>query len=143
MSKVEQTFATRNQSTAQISENRQIFIFDNRFKEEIFKNGTLASVSLKAGQLVVRNGANVSLATDSNLEDVVGITAYEGESTLEANGTKNINICTKGTIDGTALSLPENVTLETAVGNKTLSDVLEGLGFHIDTSTIENTKIEN
>ena len=67
----------------------------------------------------------------------------EGESTIEANGTKNINICTKGTIDGTALSLPEGVTLETAVGNKTLSDVLEGLGFHIDTSTIENTKIEN
>lgn len=143
MSKVEQTSATRNQSTAQISENRQIFIFDNRFKEEIFKNGTLTSVALKPGQLVVRNGANVSLATDSNLEDVVGITAYEGESTIETNGTKNINICTKGTIDGTALSLPENVTLETAVGNKTLSDVLEGLGFHIDTSTIENTKIEN
>lgn len=143
MSKVEQTSATRNQSTAQISENRQIFIFDNRFKEEVFKNNTGAAVELQSGQLVVRNGVNVSLATSLNLANVIGITAYEGTTEITPNGTKNINICTKGTIDGTALSLPENVTLETAVGNKTLSDVLEGLGFHIDTSTIENTKIEN
>ena len=143
MSTVEQTVATRNQSTALISENRQIFIFDNRFKEEVFKNDTEAAVELQSGQLVVRNGVNVSLATSLNLANVIGITAYEGATEITPNGTKNLNICTKGTIDGTALALPDGVTLETAVGDKNLSDVLEALGFHVDSSTVENTKIEN
>ena len=54
-----------------------------------------------------------------------------------------INIGTKGTIDGNALTLPTGVTLNTMVGDKTLGDVLEGIGFHVDTSTVEHTDFDN
>lgn len=143
---VEQVLATRNQSTAVISEGRRIFIFDNRFKEGVFKNNTAGELELSCGQLVVRDkdvAEGFLPATAANLADVIGVSAYEGKTTLAANETRNINIGTKGTIDGTALVLPEGVTLNTAVGNKTLNDILEGIGFHVDTSTVENTRTEN
>ena len=38
--KVEQTVSTRNQSTANFSTGK-LFIFDNRYKEGVFKNTTL------------------------------------------------------------------------------------------------------
>ena len=143
---VEQTTATRNQSTAIISEANRVFIFDNRYVEGVFKNNTGADFELSHGQLVVRDVAVADgflPATAANLANVIGVSAYEGKTTLAAGTTRNINIGTKGTINGLALVLPAEVTLLTTVGNKTLKDVLEGLGFHVDTSTVENTKLEN
>jgi hypothetical protein len=145
MSKVEQTVATRNQSTAVITSTRPIFIFDNRFVEGIFKNGN-ASADLQGGQLIVRDTTipnGFKAADDANLADVIGISAYEGKSTLAANETVSLNIGTKGGIDGNLLVFPDSVTLDTVVGNITLRDYLEQLGFHIDTSTREHTKLEN
>ena len=143
---VEQTTATRNQSTAIISEANRVFIFDNRYVEGVFKNNTGADFELSHGQLVVRDvtvADGFLPATAANLANVIGVSAYEGKTTLAAGATRNINIGTKGTIIGLALVLPAGVTLLTTVGNKTLKDVLEGLGFHVDTSTVENTKLEN
>ena len=145
MSKVEQTVATRNQSTAVITSTRPIFIFDNRFVEGTFKNGNAEAV-LQGGQLIVRDTTipnGFKAATSANLADVIGISAYEGTSTLAANATASLNIGTKGTIDGNLLVFPATVTLATAVGNITLRDHLEKIGFHIDTSTREHTKLEN
>lgn len=142
---VQQSGATRNQSTAVISDSKRIFIFDNRYKEGIYKNNAGAAADFSGGMLVVRDTAVANgflPATSANLADVVGVSAYEGTVSLPAAGTTNVNICTKGTIDGTLLVLPATVTLNTAVGNKTLTDVLEDLGLHVDTSAVENTKIE-
>lgn len=146
MSGVTQTTATRNQSTAQISDSKRIFIFDNRFVEGIFKNTTAGNLEIQGGILIARSKtvANGFIpVTSENLADTIGISAYEGKSTLAANQEVSMNIGTKGTIDGNLLVLPSGVTLNTVVGNKTLRDVLESLGLHVDTSSIENTKIEN
>ena len=145
MGKVTQTTKTRNQSTALITAFASIFIFDNRFEEVVFKNNSGEELELTAGQLVVRDTAvagGVLPATFANLADVIGISAYEGSTILADAETKNMNIGTKGTIDGNLLVLPDGVTLNTTVGNKSLRDVIEALGFHVDTSSVENTKIE-
>lgn len=146
MSGVTQTTATRNQSTAVISDSKRVFIFDNRFKEGIFKNTSGAPFTMAHGMLVARSKtvANGFIpVTVDNLADVIGISAIEGSVELAAGNDVNMNIGTKGTVDGNFLILPATVTLNTVVGEKTLNDVLEGLGFHVDTSSVENTKIEN
>jgi hypothetical protein len=151
MSTVQQTTATRNQSTAVITSSQPIFIFDNRFKEGIFKNNTGAAFEAKAGQLIMRDSAVpngfLPIVDASGLPQVIGISAFEGPLDIANNGTVSMNICTKGTIDGNLLVLPSGVTLNTTValtdGDKSLSDVLESLGLHIDTSAREHTKIEN
>ena len=146
MSGVVQTTATRNQSTAVISHSKRVFIFDNRFKEGVFKNTTAGPFTIAHGMLVARSKtvANGFIpVTADNLADVIGISAIEGSVELAATNETNMNIGTKGTIDGNFLILPATVTLNTVVGEKTLNDVLESLGFHVDTSSVENTKIEN
>ena len=137
--------ATRNQSTLDIS-YKTVFIFDNRFDSADFKNNTAGSLNLLPASLVCRNTAapaQVIPATVDNLADVIAITGNEEILTLAAAGTLNISICTKGTIDGLNLSLPAGVTLNTVVGTRILRDVLESLGFHIDTSATEHTKPDN
>ena len=142
---VTQRNATRNQSTADFQLKR-VFIFDNRFKEGAFKNTTAAAITLLPASLVARDTAIVDgfkPVTAANLADVIGISANEQSIDLVVNGTTNINICTKGTIEAIHLALPATVTLNTAIGNKTLKDVLEGLGFHIKENTLEMTKFDN
>ncbi len=80
--------------------------------------------------------------TSSNLADVIGITAVDGSVALDGGETSFINICTKGTIDGNFLTLPSGVTLDTVVGAKILRDIIESLGIHVDTSSVEQTKAE-
>lgn len=151
MSSVTQTTATRNQSTAVITSSQPIFIFDNRFKTGIFKNNTGAAFEAKAGQLLKRDPAVVDgflpVTDAAGLNTLVGISAFEGPLSLANNATTSMNACTKGTIDGNLLVLPEGITLNTVVtltdGDITLNDVLERMGFHIDTSAREHTKIEN
>lgn len=143
---VTQRNATRNQSTADYVA-KQIFIFDNRFVEGVFKNTTAGAYSLKHGELVARSTADANgfiPVTVDNLADMIGVAKIEaGPIVLTAGSTANINIGTKGTIDGNLLSLPATVTLNTVVGNKTVRDILESIGFHVDTSSIENTKADN
>lgn len=89
-------------------------------------------------------GSGFIPVTSSNLADIIGVTAVEsGPVTLPDSESLNINIGTKGTIDGNMLVLPSGVTLATVVGNKTVQDILEGIGFHVDTSSVENTKFDN
>ena len=142
---ITQRNATRNQSTADYNLSR-IFIFDNRFVEGIFKNTSGATADHQGCMLVARSTAVVDgliPVTTLNLADVIGVSAYDGTVSLANNATANINYCSKGTIDGTMLILPATVTLNTVVGNKTLRDVLESLGLHVDTSAVDNTKYDN
>ena len=136
---------TRNQSTADYQIKR-IFIFDNRFKEGVYKNTDVAEATLAPYSLAARSATIVDgliPVAAGNLADVVGITANEQSIVLAAAGTTNINICTKGTIEAIHLSLPAGVTLNTVVGAKTLKDILEGIGFHIEENAVENTKFDN
>jgi hypothetical protein len=145
MSDVTQRNGTRNQSTADY-QTRKIFIFDNRFIDGKYFNNTAGALDVQTGLLVVRDKvtpANFLPATAANLADVVGIVDSEGVVSLGAGLTLVISVCTKGTIDSNQLVLPAAVTLDTVVGNKTLRDVLEAIGFHIDSSTVENTKFDN
>ena len=142
---VEQTVSTRNQSTANFSTGK-LFIFDNRYKEGVFKNITAGVLEHQGGNLVVRSKTianGFEPATADNLADVVGVSAFCGSKQFAAGETANINIGTKGTIDGNLLELPTGVTLNTVVGNKTLTDILEDLGLHVDTSAVEHTKFDN
>lgn len=141
----EQTVSTRNQSTVNF-ESKRLFIFDNRFTEGVFKNTTAGEFSLQAGILVARDTAvanGFKPVTAANLADTIGISAYEGKTTLAVGQTANINIGTKGTVEITALVLPDGVTLSTTVGNKSLRDVLEALGFHLNEGAVEMTDFDN
>lgn len=142
---ITQRNATRNQSTADYS-HKCIFLFDNRFREEVLVLSTPVSneeVDNQAveGKLVVRNGTDISLATDANLANVIGILKMDESVEIPDTGSVNVNIGTKGTIDETGLVLPDGVTLSTAVGSITLRDKLESIGFHLE-ETIEHTDFE-
>lgn len=142
---VTQTVSTRNQSTANY-EHKNLFIFDNRFVEGVFKNTTGAAFDLLGGLLVARDTETPNgfkPVTAANLADVIGISAYEGKTTLAANETANMNIGTKGTVEINSIVLPATVTLSTVVGEKTLRDVLEGLGFHLNEGAVEMTDFDN
>ncbi|MBB6236498.1 hypothetical protein HDC90_001110 [Pedobacter sp. AK013] len=147
MQTINQRNATRNQSTADF-EVKRIFIFDNRFERGVFKNTTGGSFTLQAGMLVVRDTAvtgGLLPATALNFQDAIGIAAMEEDVVLANNETVNIMYGTKGTVDGLKLVLPATVTLNSvATGDtKTLGDLLNGLGLHLDLTTVENTKFDN
>lgn len=138
---VNQTKSTRNQSTAQFTENC-IFMGNNRFE-----NGTIsvsATTVIKDGMPVVRNVSKpnaFSLATSSNLKDIVGVTKVGlFDVSLVASTDLNIAVCTKGDIDANGLVLPATVTLNTVVDTtKVLRDVLNNVGLNI-VNTTERTK---
>lgn len=135
---VTQRNVTRNQSTADY-ERGCIFLFDNRFKEITLPIS--ASTDLKTGMLVCqKNDGTFELATDSNLENIVGVLKTGGDFTATADA--NVNICTKGTILQSGLILPTGVTLATVAGNKTVEYLLESLGFHLE-DAVEHTEFEN
>lgn len=140
---ISQRNVTRNQSTADYAVKR-LFIFDNRFTEGIYKNNTLVDITLKTGMLVARGAVAGGLIpiTADNLANTIGIAAQEGDVLLAPNATSNINFCTKGTIMTNHLVLPAGVTLDTMVGNKSLRDLLESIGFHLEFA-VENTKFDN
>ena len=146
MTKVTQRNATRNQSNADY-EIKKIFIFDNRFVPGTFENVSGGAVTLEPGTLMLRSLVTadgfVPAIAGATLANVVGISANEDAFELADAGLAPINVATKGTVDGNLLTLPGGVTLDTVVGNKTVKDILEGIGFHIDTSAVEHTKFDN
>ncbi|QHJ82250.1 MAG: hypothetical protein [Caudoviricetes sp.] len=140
---INQRNATRNQSTVDYSTSK-LFIFDNRYKEGTYINSTAGVQTHERGTLMVRDAqGRLTNATAENLADIVGVSAFEGKIEATASQSFIINICTKGTIDGTLLKLPATITLQTVVGDKLLTDVLEDLGLHVDTSAKQNTKFDN
>ncbi|MFN0254500.1 hypothetical protein [Pedobacter ureilyticus] len=144
---VTQRNATRNQSTADY-QSKKIFIFDNRYIEGVFKNNSGGSFTLSPGMLAVRDIAVAGgflPATADNIADVIGVVAVDGSVVLANAATANVNVCTKGGIDGNMLILPATVTLNTVPTDaaKTVRDILEGIGLHIDTSSVEMTKFDN
>lgn len=145
---VTQRNATRNQSTADYV-SKSGFIFDNRFIDGVYKNTTGSSKELKHMELVARSltDANGFIpVTASNILSAIGIAKIEdGSITLANNATATIFIGTKGTIDGNMLVLPAGVTLNTVPedATKTVRDYLESIGFHVDTTTVDNTKADN
>jgi hypothetical protein len=112
-------------------------------KTDLVATGTGDSPTWVYTQGAATTGSGFIPVTSSNLADVIGVVAIEGVNALGSGDSIACNICTKGTIDGNLLTLPSGVTLETVVGNKELRDVLESLGLHVDTSTVENTKFDN
>lgn len=103
--------------------------------------GAAAAITIVAGTAAIATG--LIPVTSGNLADVIGVSALEGTVDIGIDQSLNINYGTKGTIDGNALTLPSGVTLETVVGAKTLRDILESLGLHVDTSSVDNTKFDN
>jgi len=135
---------TRSQSTADIR-HKHVFLFNNTYQSAIFLNNTPGELTLKMGSLVVRNTASpaqVIPATTDNLADVIGIVAVDDDFVLDTTETLDINYGTSGDVNENELVLPSGVTLDTAVGNKTLRDVLNGQGFYLRKTT-NNTKFDN
>lgn len=112
-------------------------------KTDLVQTGTgaAATITITQGTAAIADG--LIPVTSSNLANIIGIAAMDSSVDLAINQELSINFGTQGTIDGTQLVLPSGVTLNTVVGAKTLKDVLEGIGFHVDTSTVENTKYDN
>ena len=142
---VTQRNATRNQSTADFQQ-KKIFLFDNRFENGVFKNNAVADIDVVAGLLVARDTATANgliPVTALTLANVVGIVNIDGTVTLAENETADVAYATKGTINGNLLTLPARATLNSTVGSKSLKDVLEGIGFHVETNIVENTNFDN
>jgi hypothetical protein len=152
---VNQTESTRNQSRATY-EQKVVFLFDNRFQEEVCWNEEV-SPGGSSGVIMTRINEGATGSVEPLVSDfegldseavgrIVGISAtdFEGQS-------QPINICTKGTVSS------NHLLIKTATGNKfepadvervnlatglRLRDVLEKLGLHLQ-SSVEHTKFDN
>ena len=117
--------ANNSYSEAQYSD-KKVFVFDNRFQ-----NNEQTADAVVYGGLVARKSAGVVEAlTVANIAKVVGISA----SNVETSGS--LVYATKGTVIENNLTLPATVTLDTIVGDVTLRDRLEDLGFHLEFAAI-------
>jgi len=82
--------------------------------------------------------------TSANLADTIGIAVVDGGPvTLPDSESLNVAYGTRGEINATYLVLPSGVTLDTVVGNKSLEDILEGIGFDVNRTIVENTIYDN
>lgn len=104
--------------------------------------GANPTITIVAGGSTASAGGLIPV-TSSNLADVIGILTYEGVGELGTDDELQVNMCIGGEIDGTELELPSGVTLNTVVGNKTLKDVLNAVGFVVRDNVVENTKFDN
>lgn len=104
--------------------------------------GANPTITIVAGGSTASAGGLIPV-TSSNLADVIGILTYEGVGELGTDDELQVNMCIGGEIDGTELELPSGVTLNTVVGNKTLKDVLNAVGFVVRDNVVENTNFDN
>lgn len=111
-------------------------------KTDLTATGTGTSPTFVIVSGTSTTGGGFIPVTSANLADTIGITATDGAITLPDSESSFISVGTKGGIDGGNLTLPSGVTLDTVVGNKTLRDILEALGFHIGAASVEQTKAE-
>ena len=140
---IQQAGATNNQSFATI-EKKNVFLFDNTYDKADFDNSSGGEITVKLGSLVARiiAGEEVTPATAINLADVIGIVTTDNDIVVPDTVTKRLNYAVSGDINENLLVFPATVTLATAVGNITLRDHLQGLGFHFQVG-IENTNFDN
>ena len=144
---IEQRNATRNQSTVDYS-SKKIFIWDNHYFIGTFKNVTGAPVTLDAGQVICRasDGTLAPLAANlANAGQIVGISAYEGPLAIANNGTTEMNVCSKGTVESLYIELPAGKTLASVDTESGLMirDILERVGLHLNEGTTEHTDFDN
>jgi hypothetical protein len=81
--------------------------------------------------------------TTGNLANAIGIWIQDGSVTLASNATVPGSIVIDGVIDATMITMPLNTTLDTTVGKYAFKDIINGLGFKLDQSTVDNTKFDN
>lgn len=112
-------------------------------KTDLVQTGTgaAAAITIVQGTAAIADG--LIPVTSANLANIIGITAMDNSVDLAINQELFINFGVKGGIDATQLILPSGVALDTVVGSKTLKDILEAIGFHLETTTVENTKYDN
>lgn len=136
---------SRNQSTADFSRHT-LFVSDNRYFAATAKNVDVADVTMEDGLLVMRDAADltkVNPITDAgDLAKVIGIAKVNGEVVLAQNAETPINFSYQGEVDGAELVLPGVATLNTLVGDRTLKDVLTGLGI-IVLNVTDHSKFDN
>lgn len=106
--------------------------------------GALPVATITAGTAGVANGlVPVTLA---NVVDVVGILLMEDNEpvTVATTTTLNVNYGLHGDVDETNIVLPEGMTLDTVPSGttKTVRDILNALGFHLEFYT-STTKFDN
>lgn len=109
---------------------------------DLVQTGTGAASVITVVQGVAAVADQLIPITSANLADVIGISANVDAISQAAAQVDPINYGVKGTVASDKLVLPGGVTLDTQVGNKTLRDVLEDVGFHLEAGT-ENTKFDN
>lgn len=78
-----------------------------------------------------------------NLANVIGFVISDGTITLTNGSTAGISVVKSGSIDANYIILSPNTTMDTTVGNKAFQDILNGIGFTMDRTGIDNTKIDN
>ncbi len=147
MQTINQTVNTRNQGTANF-ETKYFFIYDNYFIDAVFKNNTGATYNLQYAIPVIRNTAvagQVIPMTSTTINSFIGFVAVEGTLALANNGTANIRVGTKGTIDPSYIVFPAGVTLDTVMASdtKAFRDYIELAGLHIESNVSDNTKFDN
>jgi hypothetical protein len=81
--------------------------------------------------------------TTGNLANVIGFTISEGTVTLANAATSPLSVVIHGNIDANYIIMPPNTTFDQTVGNKAFQDILNGIGFTMDRTGIDNTKIDN
>lgn len=99
-------------------------------------NITLTSPTGTAGTVPITDSTG-------NLANAIGILLLENSVTLASNATTAGSIVINGIIDSTMLVYPLNTTPNTVVGSKVFKDVINGLGFKLDETTVDNTKFDN
>jgi len=135
---------TRNQSTLDIA-FRHAFLFNNKYDIATFSNATATEFTLQQLTLVKRaaNGVDViPVEGATDLASVIGIVSTEGDVIVPANGTAEITFCHGGIINKDYLILPTGVTFTTVAAGKSLTDILQGIGFSLE-GVVENTKFDN
>jgi hypothetical protein len=106
--------------------------------------GAASTITIVQGSAAVADG--IKIATAGNLADVVGIATVGNDPTgivLPINQDTATNFCHSGTVNGNNLILPAGVSLTTIVGNKTVLDILNGLGLDVQTNISELTNFDN
>lgn len=104
--------------------------------------GTAPSIVIVQGTSATASG--LIPVTSSNLANIVGIARIEGSVAVNPSESLQVNYCTHGTVDGNLVILPSGVTWNTVVStNFELLDIVEGLGIHVDLTSVENTKYDN
>jgi hypothetical protein len=123
----------------------KVFIYDNRFNQEILNNPTGGTLTYPTGTVMGRVSASgklipfTSAAVDGS-QNIVGI--LNDAKTVPATSDANCFICVSGDVDPTLLVFQGADTLNTVIGGVRVRDLLARQGIKL-TATSELTKFDN